>query len=34
MINIFSSIFGTSNDREVKKYKKRASLITELEEKI
>ncbi|RXK14163.1 preprotein translocase subunit SecA [Halarcobacter mediterraneus] len=33
MINIFSSIFGTSNDREVKKYKKRASLITELEEK-
>ncbi len=33
MINIFSSIFGTSNDREVKKYKKRASLITALEEK-
>ncbi len=33
MINIFSSIFGTSNDREVKKYKKRANEITALESK-
>ncbi|WP_421716951.1 preprotein translocase subunit SecA [Arcobacter arenosus] len=33
MINIFSSIFGTSNDREVKKYKKRANAITALESK-
>jgi preprotein translocase subunit SecA len=31
MINIFSKIFGTQNDREVKKYKKRAELITTLE---
>ncbi len=33
MINIFSNIFGTSNDREVKKYKKRANEITALESK-
>ncbi len=33
MINIFSSIFGTSNDREVKKYRKKAQAITELESK-
>ena len=33
MINIFSSIFGTSNDREVKKYNKRANIITGLESK-
>ncbi len=33
MVNIFSSIFGTSNDREVKKYKKRANAITALESK-
>ena len=33
MINIFSSIFGTSNDREVKRYRKRANAITALESK-
>ena len=33
MINIFSSIFGTSNDREVKKYRKKAEAITALESK-
>ncbi len=33
MINIFSKIFGTSNDREVKKYTKRIQLINELESK-
>ena len=33
MINIFSKVFGTSNDREVKKYQKRASEITLLESK-
>ncbi|WP_072680753.1 preprotein translocase subunit SecA [Arcobacter sp. LA11] len=33
MINIFSSIFGTSNDREVKRYRKRANEITALESK-
>ena len=33
MINIFSSIFGTTNDREVKKYRKKAEVITELESK-
>lgn len=32
MFNIFSKIFGTRNDKEVKKYKKRAALITALEE--
>ncbi len=31
MINIFSKIFGTQNDREVKKYQKRAQQITALE---
>ena len=33
MINIFSKIFGTTNDREVKRYGKRAIEITELENK-
>ncbi|RXJ70048.1 preprotein translocase subunit SecA [Halarcobacter ebronensis] len=33
MINIFSKIFGTSNDREVKRYRKKAEAITALEEK-
>ncbi len=33
MINIFSSIFGTSNDREVKRYRKRVALINQLESK-
>ncbi len=33
MIKIFSKIFGTSNDKEVKKYKKRAEEITDLESK-
>jgi len=32
MINIFSKIFGTRNDKEVKKYNKRAAIITALEE--
>lgn len=32
MLNIFSKIFGTRNDKEVKKYKKRALLINALEE--
>ncbi len=32
MIKIFSKIFGTKNDKEIKKYKKRALLITALEE--
>jgi preprotein translocase subunit SecA len=31
MLNIFSKIFGTKNDKEVKKYKKRANLINALE---
>ncbi|PLY05147.1 MAG: preprotein translocase subunit SecA [Arcobacter sp.] len=31
MINIFSKVFGTSNDREVKRYQKRATAITLLE---
>ncbi|XPV70251.1 MAG: preprotein translocase subunit SecA [Halarcobacter sp.] len=31
MINIFSKIFGTTNDREVKKYKKKAEIINSLE---
>ncbi len=33
MLNIFSKIFGTSNDKEVKKYNKRALAINALEEK-
>jgi preprotein translocase subunit SecA len=33
MINIFSKIFGTTNDREVKRYRKRAEAITALESK-
>ena len=33
MINIFAKVFGTTNDREVKKYTKRALEITELESK-
>jgi len=33
MTNIFSKIFGTTNDREVKKYRKRADAITALEDK-
>ncbi len=33
MINIFSKVFGTSNDREVKRYQKRALEITALESK-
>lgn len=33
MLNIFSKIFGTKNDKEVKKYKKRAEKITALESK-
>jgi len=32
MLNIFSKIFGTKNDKEVKKYKKRVELIDALEE--
>jgi len=32
MLNIFSKIFGTRNDKEVKKYKKRAMLINALED--
>lgn len=32
MLNIFSKIFGTTNDREVKRYKKRADAINALEE--
>jgi preprotein translocase subunit SecA len=33
MLNIFSKIFGTRNDKEVKKYRKRAMAINALEEK-
>ncbi|WP_298751132.1 preprotein translocase subunit SecA [uncultured Arcobacter sp.] len=33
MLNIFSKIFGTKNDKEVKRYKKRADEITLLEAK-
>ena len=33
MINIFQTIFGTKNDREVKRYKKRALVINSLEPK-
>jgi len=32
MINIFSKIFGTKNDKEVKKYNKRAAIISALED--
>ena len=32
MINIFSKIFGTQNDKEVKKYNKRAAIISALED--
>jgi len=32
MLNIFSKIFGTRNDKEVKKYRKRAQLVNALEE--
>jgi preprotein translocase subunit SecA len=32
MLNIFSKIFGTRNDKEVKKYRKRIALINALEE--
>ncbi|MFA7092688.1 MAG: preprotein translocase subunit SecA, partial [Arcobacteraceae bacterium] len=32
MLNIFSKIFGTTNDKEVKKYNKRALAINALEE--
>ncbi len=32
MLNIFSKIFGTRNDKEVKKYRKRVELINALEE--
>lgn len=31
MLNVFSKIFGTRNDREVKKYRKKADAITALE---
>lgn len=33
MLNVFSKIFGTRNDREVKKYRKKAESITALESK-
>jgi len=33
MVNIFSKIFGTSNDREVKRYQKKAQTINSLESK-
>lgn len=33
MLNVFSKVFGTKNDREVKKYRKRANDITLLEKK-
>ena len=33
MLNVFSKIFGTRNDREVKQYSKRAQEITALESK-
>ena len=32
MLNVFSKIFGTRNDREIKKYKKRVEAINSLEE--
>ena len=33
MLNVFSKIFGTRNDREVKNYRKKAEAITALESK-
>ena len=33
MLNFLGKIFGTRNDREVKKYEKRAALINDLEKK-
>ena len=33
MLNVFSKIFGTRNDREVKKYRKKAEAITAIESK-
>ncbi|MDX4038334.1 hypothetical protein, partial [Aliarcobacter skirrowii] len=33
MLNVFSKVFGTRNDRVVKKYRKRANEITLLEDK-
>ena len=33
MLNVFSKIFGTRNDREVKQYRKKAQEITALESK-
>ena len=33
MLNVFSKIFGTRNDREVKQYRKKAQEITALEDK-
>lgn len=33
MLNVFAKIFGNKNDREVKKYRKRANAITSLESK-
>ena len=33
MLNVFSKIFGTRNDREIKKYRKKAQEITALESK-
>ena len=32
MLNIFSKIFGTRNDKEIKKYLVRVALINKLEE--
>ena len=33
MLNVFSKIYGTRNDREVKQYRKKAQEITSLENK-
>ena len=33
MLNILGKIFGTKNDKEIKKYKKRVEQITALEDK-
>ena len=33
MLNVFSKIFGTRNDKEVKRYRKRAQEINALESK-
>ena len=33
MLNVFSKLFGTKNDKEVKRYRKRAQAINELESK-